>query len=498
VSGGRIEGRNEGDLNLFLGIPYAKPPVGDLRWREPAPVVPWRGVLAAATYSPACYQTEGRSFGPFTDEFVNVGRRSEDCLYLNVWSPSKPGRKRPVFLYIHGGGFGSGSTSVPVYDGAGLARKGVVVVTINYRLGVFGFLAHPALTAESPLKSSGNYGVLDMIAALKWVRANIGRFGGDSRNVTIAGQSAGAAAVSDLLVSPAAKGLFAHAVIQSGPGLGVRGRTLVDAEQIGEGVASRLGVRTPEELRRLPADALLAATAVNPPAKGSTPEILMAPNIDRVVIAWDPEKASGRVISDVPIMAGYNHDEAFIFGTPKDVTPEQFEDYVKSRYGDFAARFLAVYPHATGEEASRSLDDIGRDRYMSQLVLWAEQHAAAQKAALYLYEFKHSYPGSDPARFGAFHTAEVPYVLGALNVPHIKFTAEDHRIADQMETRWVNFMTKGDPNDRLSPAWPEWSHVPGRIMMLGSHPEAGWPVSLKTRFDVFRDYVASGGRLSLF
>lgn len=498
VSGGRIEGFSDGDLNIFLGIPYAKPPVGDFRWRAPAQVGPWRGVLATTSYSPACYQTDGRSFGPFTSEFVNVGRRSEDCLYLNVWSPSKPGRKRPVLLYIHGGGFGSGSTSVPVYDASGLARKGVVVVTINYRLGVFGFLAHPALTAESPLKSSGNYGILDMIAALKWVRVNIDRFGGDPANVTISGQSAGAAAVSDLLVSPAAKGLFARAVIQSGPALGVQSRTLAQAEKIGQGVSERLGVRSVGELRHLSADALLAATAVNPPAKGSTPQILMAPNVDRKIIAWDPESADSRVISDVPVMAGYNHDEAFIFGAPSGVTPQQFEDYVSSRYGDFAARFLAVYPHASGEEASQSMDDIGRDRYMSQLVLWAERHAAAQKAALYLYEFNHRYPGSDPNRFRAFHTAEVPYVLGALTINGVKFTADDRQVADQIKTRWVNFMTKGEPNDGASPAWPEWHRAPGRIMLLRSRPEMGWPVSSKIRFDVFRDYVAGGGKLSLF
>ncbi|MEG3178680.1 carboxylesterase family protein [Sphingomonas sp. RB3P16] len=497
LESGVVTGKTDGDLNVFLGVPYARPPVGAFRWREPVAPLPWNGVRPATRFSAACYQTEGKPFGPFTTEFVAVGPRSEDCLYLNVWSPAKPAKRRPVLLFIHGGGFGSGATSVPIYNGADLARRDVVVVTINYRLGAFGFLAHPGLTAESPLKSSGNYGILDMIAALRWIRANIAQFGGDPQNVTISGQSAGAAAVSDLLVSPLAKGLFARAIIQSGPGLGVNIRPLAQAEQTGVDVARKLGATSVAQLRAATPDAIVAATASPPPSKNAVPRILMAPNLDGTVVAMNPDAADGRVVSDVPVMAGFNKDEAFIFGAP-DVTPEAFIEYVKTRYGAFTESFLALYPHATRTEASQSMDQIGRDRYMAQLILWAERHVAAEQAPLYLYQFNHSYPGLDAKRFGAFHTAEVPYVLGALDIAGVRFTAKDHKVSRQMEDRWVAFMTIANPNVANGPLWPSWREAPGKIMTLGDTPGTSWPVSAKTRFDVFRAYVASGGQLSLF
>ncbi|WP_206364980.1 carboxylesterase/lipase family protein [Sphingomonas panacis] len=497
LDSGAIEGKADHDLNVFLGIPYAKPPVGELRWRAPEPLPHWTAVRPTTSFSASCYQTEGKPFGPFTREFVEVGRRSEDCLYLNVWAPAKPAKALPVLVFIHGGGFGSGSTAVPVYTGAGLARRGVIVVTINYRLGAFGFLAHPALTAESPLKSSGNYGILDMIAALRWVKANIAQFGGDPQNVTISGQSAGAAAVSDLLVSPQAKGLFARTIIQSGPGLGVNMLTLDQAEQTGLDVARKLNAQSIAQLRAVASDAIVAATASPPPSKNAVPRILMAPNLDGKIVAMNPESADGRAVSDVPVMAGFNKDEAFIFGVPH-VTPDAFVEYVKTRYGNFTDRFLALYPHATTEEASRSMDEMGRDRYMAQLILWAERHVAAEQQPLYLYQFDHSYPGLDAKRFGAFHTAEVPYVLGALDIAGIPFTDTDHQVSRQMEDRWVAFMTGGDPNVPDTPHWTSWREGPGKIMHLGDNPGISWPVSDKTRLDVFRAYVAAGGQLSLF
>ena len=496
---GIVEGSTDGAVDRYLGIPYARPPVGRLRWREPLPAKPWVGVRRAKDFSAACYQTDGRPFGPFTREFVDLGRVSEDCLYLNVWAPRAHVKPLPVYFYIHGGGFGSGSGSIAVYDGGGLARHGAVVVTINYRLGAFGFLAHPALTAESPLKSSGNYGILDAIAALKWVHANIAHFGGDPANVTIAGQSAGAAAVSDLLMSPLAKGLFQKASIQSGPALGIRGRTLAQAEQTGLATARRLGAPTLATLRGLPAAAVLAATVVEPPKDkpGGAPQIVMQPNVDGRVIAASPEQLETPFVSDVPIIAGYNRDEAFIFGTPKS-TPASFASYVRDRYGDFADRFLDAYPHATEEEATRAMDDIGRDRYMAQLTIWADRRAASGRQPLYLYQFTHTYPSQDPARFGSFHTAEVPYVLGSVNIPGVKFTADDRQMADQMEARWIAFMRSGNPDVRTMPHWPEWRASPGRIMFLGLEPREDWSTSSAARFKLFKEFVASGGQLSLF
>jgi para-nitrobenzyl esterase len=267
----------DGKIKVFRGIPFAAPPVGDLRWRAPEPVQPWTTVRPAEDYGPSCMQHLSRSRPPWTAEYMTQNEDSENCLYLNVWAPvSSAGRNLPVFVWIFGGGFNEGSGEVPVYDGTELARTGMIVVTFNYRVGVFGFLAHPELTAESPRHSSGNYGLLDQVAALQWVNRNIQAFGGDTSRITICGQSAGAASVHALIASPLAKGLFERGIAESGSG--VTGFTLLllaDAEKRGQAFATEYGAHSMRELRSMSADVLMAE-----PKQGSSPSIQFPPNFD--------------------------------------------------------------------------------------------------------------------------------------------------------------------------------------------------------------------------
>ncbi|MEL0210570.1 MAG: carboxylesterase family protein, partial [Novosphingobium sp.] len=345
TTGGEIRGKASSGAEAFLGIPYAAPPVGELRWREPQAALPWQGVRDATSFGPVCQQGVPAPWGPYTAEFLAAPPMSEDCLTLNVWKPKGPARNLPVMVYIHGGGFGGGAGSLPIYDGARLAARGAVVVTINYRVGVLGFMAHPALTAESPLGSSGNYGLLDQITALKWVRANAARFGGDAGNVTVSGESAGAASVADLMVSPMAKGLFDKAIAFSGASMAVDVPPLSTNEAIGAALAAKLGKDSLAGMRAVPAEALIDATSYVPGvASSGPPPLRFVPNVDGKVVPFDPIRASGPVASPVPLITGYNSAEMIDMAVR---TPAQFEAAVRARYGASADRLLALYPHAT-------------------------------------------------------------------------------------------------------------------------------------------------------
>lgn len=472
---GALEGVAQGGLIAFLGVPFAQAPVGALRWREPQPVKAWASVRPATKISPACVQDAPAPFGPYTAEFLTLPEMSEDCLYLNVWTPATSGR-RPVLVFIHGGAFQSGSTSVPIYDGADLARKGAVVVTINYRLGVFGFMAHPELSKESPLGSSGNYGLLDMVAALRWVHANIGRLGGDPGNVTISGQSAGAIAVNQLLASPLAKGLFHRAIAESGPTIGLKMTPLASAELGGVTVAARANPTTLTQLRAMPAKDVFSAFRTPRPA------FFPLPVMDGKVVISDPEAPTNPIVSKVPLIVGFNRDEAQAPAT----TAEKFTANVKAEYGPLAERILAVYPHATDDEAARSAGELARDRQMAGLLNWADQRADAQGQRVYVYRFDRVYPGADPKQFGSFHTAEVPYVFGTL--PPLA-TADDRRVVDQVQAHWLAFMRKGDPSV-TGAAWPEVSRAPGLAMALGDAHGMAVPASNPARLGLLRELVA--------
>lgn len=497
TTAGAVRGTAEEGLSVFRGIPYAQAPTGNLRWADPRPARPWRGVKDATRFSLPCAQAPSAAFGPYTPEFLVQGKTSEDCLYLNVWAPRPAGRK-PVYVYIHGGGFGTGAGSLPVYDGAGLARRGVVVVTINYRLGIFGFLAHPALTAESKLHTSGNYGILDMIEALRWVKANIARFGGDPRNVTIAGQSAGAAAVNDLILSPPARGLFAKAIAESGSGMGINMFNHAEAERYGVAMADRLGARSVADLRRLGAAELNRATTVNPlghaGGKGGPPPIWLAPNDDGIVVRGNPDRPRDPVQSAVPLITGYNADE----GMGRAATVAQFERMVRTRYGDHADRFLALYPHATDAEAAASSQLMAADRYLANAMIWAEARENSSGQAIFLYHFTHPYPAGSTGSFGAFHTAEVPYVMGALDNGTRAFTREDRAVSRVIQDFWLNFMRTGAPGAAGFVQWHRFDPSAGNSMQIAVHPRAGLSVSSAERLAAFRAYVAAGGQLSLF
>jgi para-nitrobenzyl esterase len=439
-------------IRVYKGIPFAAPPVADLRWREPRPVEPWEGVRDARQFGNACIQPPGQGR-------LNIAAMegsppmSEDCLYLNVWTPARSTADRlPVMIYFFGGAFTEGAGSVPLYDGTALAEKGAVVVTMNYRLGAFGFFAHPALTADSSHGSSGNYGIMDMLASLEWVQKNIAAFGGDPGKVTMFGQSAGAMAICSLIASPRAKGLVHGAIAQSimGAGVGPGMTTLAQAEETGLAAANQASVTTAAQLRALSADDVVA--------KFRSAGMI----VDGWVIPEDPAItfAEGRQ-NPVDILFGANKDESFF---PARTTPEQFEQQARGRFGELADEYLSVYPHATNEEAGVASAETFRDQTFWNARRYAEyQHNLGEAA--YVYFFAQNPPAPEGQMpLPATHAAEVPYVfnnLGELplfpdrSVPNLAAaSAPDRQVADQMSSYWVNFARSGDPNGNGLPSWP--------------------------------------------
>lgn len=495
TAGGSIKGAVRGDVEAFLGIPYAAPPVGDLRWREPRPASPWTGVRDGSAMGPSCQQAEAGAWGPYSAEFIAAPPFSEDCLTLNVWKPASAARGRlPVLVFIHGGGFGGGGSAVPLYDGARLAARGAMVVTINYRVGVFGFLAHPQLTAESPLKSSGNYGLLDQIAALKWVRANAAAFGGDPANVTVSGESAGAASVNDLMVSPLAKGLFAKAIAFSGPSMAVDVPSLEEGYAVAGTISAKLGATSLEDLRAVPAQKLVDATRYVPGESSGPQRLVHVPHRDGVVLPFDPWRASGPVVNAVPLLGGYNAAEMI---DPSVRTPAQFEAAVKARYGDFAPRLLALYPHAGDAEAVASNALLARDRYMAGLLLWSQDRSRSARQPVYAYVHDHAYPMLRGGQsWGAFHSSGLPYVFGTLGIGDRVFTAADHALVKQWQDRLLAFMRSGNPS-LPGKAWPAVKAGDARVMRIGDRPGMVPAVSTPARFAAWREFAASGGKLGL-
>jgi para-nitrobenzyl esterase len=448
-------GRNPA-ITAFKGVPFAAPPVGNLRWAAPQAPASWPGARAARDFAPSCIQNIVEARNPWTYEFMAHGDVSEDCLYLNVWTPARlPIERRPVFVYIHGGANTEGSGSVPAYDGEGLASRGLVVVTINYRLGMFGFLAHPELTKESPNRASGNYGLLDQIAALKWVKENIAAFGGDPDRITVAGQSAGASAVHNITASPLAKGLFHRAIAQSGSSLATfgAGRAMADQEADGVRFATVKGAASLAALRAIPAAQLFAP--VPPPAAGAAPA---APfRWGTVVDGYALPASVGEIFAagrqnDVVTMTGANADEYGASPRPN-ATVASLATQAKQRYADNAAAFLALYPARTDDEAKSAANTSARDIARTSMFLWALDRARTAKTPVYTYYWTHTLPGPDAAQYGAFHTSEVPYLLNTLSMSPRPFTAVDHRIADLFSTYIVNFATTGDPNGGGLPRW---------------------------------------------
>jgi para-nitrobenzyl esterase len=470
---GTISGVSESGLSIYKGVPFAAPPIGELRWRAPAPVTTWTGTRKADAFAPACIQ-EGVSMPGETPPKV-----SEDCLYLNIWTPAKSVKEHlPVIVWIYGGGYISGSASMPLYWGDQLAHKGVIVVTIGYRLGPLGFLAHPELTRESPHHSSGNYGLMDQIAALEWIQRNIAAFGGDPKNVTIAGQSSGSISVSILMASPLAKGLFQRAIGESGglfePVQLAPKFLLANAEQDGEKYATSLGAPSLAKLRRLPA------------AKLSDPHgAISHPVIEPYVLPVTPYEAftAGRQ-NDVPVLIGSNAEEARAMVDVTHVTAATFESDIARSLGALPPPLVAGYPHATDKEAQQAQLDLERDlRFGWDMWAWARLQAGTGKNPVYYYSFRQQPPfpvGSVYEGWGASHFAELWYVFDHLNQEPWHWTAADRRVAEEISNYWVNFARSGDPNGPGLPAWPAFTNTDAKVLYLGDPVTVGGVASINS------------------
>lgn len=459
VTGGLIAGTStaSGAVHEFRGVPYAAPPLAGLRWRAPRPLPAWSGVRPADEFSPICPQTPLPEGSFYQLEFVPVTEpQSEDCLYLNVWTAAKRSdERRPVMLWVHGGGFSQGSGSMPAFDGEALARKGVVLVTFNYRLGVLGLLAHPELSREATYGASGNYGLLDHVAALRWVRDNIAAFGGDPNNVTLFGQSSGADNVNVLLASPLSEGLFHRAILQSGSSFAFgRKVDLAGAERSGRAFVDSLVDGSISALRDLPADSVLARAA----------GFSFRPNVD----GWLLPDHVGRVFRlgdqhDVPLMAGSTADEGSTLFGPQ-LSAEVFRGLVERSYGDDAARFLALYPAGSDDEAKRSFNASFSDEIAWGAQALADLHTRTASGPAYLYLFNHPPPGRQSERYGAFHSSELVYVFGTLDSVDRPWQSEDRALSDLLTSYWTRFAATGDPNDPGLPSWPPYES-PGRPVL---------------------------------
>ena len=488
VEQGYVSGKTADAVEAFLGLPYAATTAGDNRWRAPRPAPAWTGVRQATEFGPACQQQLSGEFGPFTIEYLTHGDVSEDCLSLNIWRPENtPATAQlPVMVWIHGGGFSSGTTSVPIYDGAPLARRGIIVVSVNYRLGVFGFLAHPELTREGG--GSGNFGLLDLVAALSWVQTNIASFGGDPAQITLAGQSAGSMAIHDLMASPSAKGLFARVISESGPGIGYPPQPIAAAEEKGKKLLAAAGVDSVVDLRKLPPEDLQKAAA----SLGSG-LLNFAPVIDGALLPSNPYVGGADAFNDTPILAGMNADEAF--SLPKtDIAGlnEEIDTYF-GQMSEQARNLYAVTNPAEARDASRRLR---RERGIASTYRWAASHANASKQPIYLYLFEHVEPGSE--EWGAFHTSEVPYALQTLDkASNRSFGAVDLAVSEMMASYWTNFVKTGDPNGKDASNWPPFRQDQPKMRVLDEHPRTEKMLNRDIRN--FYERVSEGGnRLTLF
>ncbi|HWE40049.1 MAG TPA: carboxylesterase family protein [Isosphaeraceae bacterium] len=460
---GLVEGTTgSGGIRIFKGIPFAEPPVGDLRWKPPHPVKTWQGVRKAQDFGPAPVQR------PSLALFMRVPLNfNEDCLYLNVWTPARSADERlPVMAWIYGGAFAMGATSAPLYDGTSLAKKGVVVVSLAYRVGPLGFLAHPELSREGG-GVSGNYGLRDQIAGLRWVRDNISAFGGDPGCVTIFGESAGGISVSMLAASPAAKGLFQRAISQSGGSFGPAkvaqegGQNvppLAVAEAQGRKFLESLGAKEIAAARAIPANDLL---------KGGGP---WWPVFDGDILPGDQyELYSAGRFNDTPILVGTNSDEGSMF-VQAGVTPEAFAARVRSGFGEHANAILAAYPHATSDEALKAARGLFRDAAFAwHTWAWALLQSEKGMGKAFVYYFDHRTPLSPG---GANHGAEIGYIFRNLNQPGRPPRPEEVDLSELMSTYWVNFARSGDPNGPGLPRWPSIAAPSPRVMVFDEAPAA--------------------------
>ena len=486
---GLVRGTSHNGVTAYLGVPFAAPPVGDLRWRAPRPAAAWTGVRHADKFASGCMQVllVNKTLG------LDAFPISEDCLYLNVWTPAKSRRDHlAVMVWIYGGGFTIGATSTATYNGANLAKKGVVVVSVAYRVGPFGFLAHPQLTAEQG-GHSGNYGLLDQIAGLQWVQRNIAAFGGDPHRVTIFGESAGGISVSMLAASPLAGGLFERAISESGGSFAPPLRSheggqnvppLAVAEASGVAFLSKIGASSIADARKVSAESIVKAM---PPGLGGG----FWPTFDGYVLPGDQYKLyeAGRY-NDTPILIGINSDEGALF-VPA-TTAAAFQATVHSGYGDYADKILLAYPAGSDAEALHSARDLTRDSLFGwHTWSWARLQSRTGKGKVFVYYFSHRPPYPDTPEFkgwGAAHGGEISYVFGNFNAS-MPATAADKVVSDEISSYWVNFAKTGDPNAPGLPAWPVFTDAKQMVMNLND-PSRAIPAPNLEKLQVLDGYYA--------
>lgn len=466
---GQISGITQNNLNIFKGIPYAEAPIGENRWKAPVAKTPWQGVLQAKEFGPACIQPTNKIESVYSN---NIGTTSEDCLSLNIWAPHKA-KKAPVFVWIHGGALVKGSSKERLYDGEKLAQQGMLTISINYRLGVLGFLAHPELSAESEHQVSGNYALLDQIEALRWINTNIASFGGDPENVTIVGESAGGLSVMYLMAAPQARGLFAKAVMQSAYMVSVSELKTsrfgqYSAENIGQYIANKAGANSLAELRELDAQTLTETAAEN--------GYFAMFNVDGFVVPRQLVEVFERgEQAPVPIIAGFNSGEirTLTMLAPKaPVTDDAYVSAIRERYLDLSDAFLDLYPATDVQE---SIYATTRDA----LYGWTSERLVRMQTALgksaYLYLFDHAYNATDKQRLHAFHASEIPYVFGNFDRspklwPKNPDTVEEHAFSRSMMQYWSNFAKTGKPIADNQPDWPAYGSEHA-YMAFAQHPQ---------------------------
>ncbi len=482
-------------VRTFKGIPFAAPPVGALRWKAPQPPLSWTGVRRSVDYGPRCMQGN-----IYSDMRFHDAGPAEDCLYLNLWMPEAAydGRqpeqiKLPVMVWIYGGGFQAGSTSEPRQDAGVLSRRGVMIVSFNYRMGVFGYFSHPELARESGRDASGNYGLLDQAAALEWVHDNIAGFGGDPNNVTIFGESAGSLSVSALMASPLARGLFQRAIGESGAFFGgtLPLKPHRETEQAdAKWAEAAFGAASIEKLRALPADELLQAAL-------KAGELRFAPNIDGYYL---PESvaaifAAGKQ-AQVPLLAGWNLDEGSYrsFFGKQAATIGNYRSIARTRFGDRADGFLKVYAAGNDQEAKRAASDFAGDQFIAYATWkWIDSHAQTGHAPVYRYKFEQTLPLAPGAPEGAEatapHASEIEFVFNVLNSRQLPWRPEDRQVSDRMATYWTNFAKSGSPNATDLPRWPVYRAADGyQVMHIAADSQAA-PDAQRPRYEFYESRI---------
>lgn len=501
IESGQVQGTTNGDntVRMFKGIPFAAPPVGDLRWKPPQPASAWTGVRNADKFGSACPQTN-----VFGDIYFRDAQPSEDCLSLDIWVPATPAKSQlPVLVWFYGGGFVAGSASEPRYDGESLAKKGIIVVNPNYRLGVFGFFSHPELSQESEHHASGNYGFLDQVAALKWVVKNIAAFGGDPHNITIAGESAGSFSVCALMASPLSRDLFQKAMGESGAffpdrrGGTLQLHPLSETEQLGVKFAAAVGAPSLALMRAKPADELLQANAKI--ARG----FQFAPNIDGYFLPADVETIYAQgAQSHIPLLAGWNADEGkmMVLFSPGKPTAKSFAEQARARFGDDAAELLKLYPAPTDPEAVLSAEALASDQFIAYSTWkWLNLQVKTGDAPVYRYLFA-QVPATKPdAKIGAIpaselgsrHAGEIQYVFETLKSVDVPWTEDDFKLSDAMSSYWVNFVKSGNPNAQGLPEWPRYDAPTGfQVMRLSGKGSQSAPDVQRARYEFLDAYAA--------